>query len=278
MAVGGGIVPALAALAINTEGWAAGFYLLGILPLLVGIPMVFLLETPALNIHAGRSDGTAALSDRPLYAEGMSFRDALRSRVFYTLLVIFLLTPMAMHALQLHLVSLLSDRGVSTAFSVGALSFLFSVSLVSGLVLGFIFDRFFAPKIGALCLFLTSLGVLLLLFVHDSSPALTMLAVGLLGLGAGTEGDLIALLISRYFGMRSYGVIYGAVFAALMLGSAVGPFLLGWIFDDFKSYDVALYGCAAAPALCALLLLTLPRYVFAEPEEQTPPAAVVPAV
>jgi len=42
----------------------------------------------------------------------------------------------------------------------------------------------------------------------------------LLGLGLGTEIDLIAFLVSRYMGQRAFGEIYGYCFMIFGLGSS----------------------------------------------------------
>jgi MFS family permease len=87
-----------------------------------------------------------------------------------------------------------------------------------------------------------------------------IIAVALLGVGAGAEADLLGFLVSRYYGMRAFGQIYGWVFAAFLVGSAIGPYLLGAAFDILGSYGLALYLCAAALIVVIALLLLLPRF------------------
>ena len=85
-------------------------------------------------------------------------------------------------------------------------------------------------------------------------------AIILIGVGTGSESDLLALLVSRYYGPRAFGQIYGSIFAAFMVGSAAGPYLVGALFDRFGSYGVALAWTAAALVLAAALLAVLPRF------------------
>ena len=49
-----------------------------------------------------------------------------------------------------------------------------------------------------------------------------VIAIVLLGVAAGVEYDLLAYLVSRYFGVRSYARIYGALYA-LFCGAGFGP-------------------------------------------------------
>jgi len=55
--------------------------------------------------------------------------------------------------------------------------------------------------------------------------------VTLLGLGAGSESDVLGYLTGRYFGLKAFGQIYGLVFAGFMVGTAIGPYLFGLLFD-----------------------------------------------
>jgi hypothetical protein len=58
-----------------------------------------------------------------------------------------------------------------------------------------------------------------------------------LGSGLGLEVDAMGFLISRYFGLKSFGAIYGVLFAAFTVGVAIGPAAMGITFDRVHSYD-----------------------------------------
>ena len=83
---------------------------------------------------------------------------------------------------------------------------------------------------------------------------LIQVVLALAGVGAGIA------LVGRYFGLRSFGTIYGATCSAFMAGSALGPFLLGLGFDLSGSYSSALMWCTGGMVLTTLLLLSLPRF------------------
>ena len=56
----------------------------------------------------------------------------------------------------------------------------------------------------------------------------------------GAEGDIIAYLVGRYFGLRAFGEIYGYTFAAFTFGGVIGPLLMGIGFDSTGSYQLVL--------------------------------------
>ena len=77
-------------------------------------------------------------------------------------------------------------------------------------------------------------------------------AASLLGLGIGGEADVMPFLVSRYFGMRSMGELFGCVFGSYTLGVAIGPYLIGVGFDWTGSYRLPL-ACALSGLLLAIV-------------------------
>jgi MFS family permease len=150
------------------------------------------------------------------------------------------------------------DRGLTPEAAVGVFSLLFVVTAVTRIIAGFLFDRFFAPLVGFVLFVLGGIGIAMLL--PSWAPIYYLIAAALMGIATGAETDLLAYLTSRYFGMRAFGQLYGGLFLAFMLGSAIGPALLGFGYDAFGNYDATLYGLIASTAVASLLLLTLPRY------------------
>jgi MFS family permease len=113
----------------------------------------------------------------------------------------------------------------------------------------------------AVAFFLAPLAGILLLF-FGSGPSVAAIATVLVGVGLGAEVDLIAFLLSRYFGMRAFGEIYGYLFALFMLGAGAGPFAMGLSFDVTGSYQFMLASFAIALLLASVLMMGLGSYVY----------------
>ncbi len=47
----------------------------------------------------------------------------------------------------------------------------------------------------------------------------------MIGLAFGGEVEVIAFLVSRYFGLRSFGLAYGVGFSSFVLAGAAGTYL-----------------------------------------------------
>ncbi|HYZ20679.1 MAG TPA: hypothetical protein VE690_00855, partial [Rhodopila sp.] len=81
----------------------------------------------------------------------------------------------------------------------------------------------------------------------------------LFGLSAGGEVDLLAYLVSRYFGLRHYARVYGWMLSAFGTGVGIGPVLAGWTRDSAGSYAPALYGFIGLMVMAAGLIGGLGR-------------------
>jgi predicted MFS family arabinose efflux permease len=169
------------------------------------------------------------------------------------MIVVFTLTSASMHAGVLHMPALLTDRGLSAGRAAMA-SGMIGISVVLGRVgSGYLLDRFFAPRV-AMCFYGACATGLAILW-SGQGRSVAMIAAFLVGLGMGSEVELMAYLLSRYFGLRSFATVYGYAFAAFMIAGAIGTLLMGAGFDHFHSYTVPL-GCACAAMVGAVALLS----------------------
>jgi len=90
--------------------------------------------------------------------------------------------------------------------------------------------------------------------------ALMVMATVLVGVAAGAEFDILAYLVSRYFGLRSYAKVFGTVSGTVALGSGMSPLFFGPLIDATGNYDSLLLICIGVAALGASLFLTLGPY------------------
>jgi MFS family permease len=106
----------------------------------------------------------------------------------------------------------------------------------------------------------TALGTLALLLLGSGSPAWLLYAfIGLFGSTLGARGPIIAALAADLYRGRSYGTVLGLITLGNRLGSAVGPWLGGVIYDLTGSYRAAFGISIAAIVTAALTLLAAAR-------------------
>ena len=75
-------------------------------------------------------------------------------------------------------------------------------------------------------------------------------------------------------GLRAFGEIYGYSFAAVTLGAAVGPLVMGVSFDTTGSYSLALISFVVVTFTAAGLTMSLGPYRVWEPTAEPVVAAI----
>ncbi len=252
--LGAAVVPKITGALISHVGWRGAYFGLGLLTLVIALPSV------AFLIRERRVPCSQQQGPRPAAVKGLSGGEALKDRNFWTLAVAFVCVALAANGAIAHVVPMLTDRGLPPAIATTALATA-GVALIAGRLLsGYLLDKFFAPYIAAIFFLAPLLGILILLKASTSFTG--ALGTVLLGVGLGAEVDLIAFLLTRYLGNRSFGEIYGYLFALFMLGSGLGPMVMGVCFDIFGSYSLALSCFAVALLVAIVLMCRLGTYSF----------------
>ncbi len=182
------------------------------------------------------------------------------ARTFWFLASAFFLVGASVHGCVIHLVPMLTDHGISVERAALASSLLGVALLIGRVFSGFFLDRFFGPYVAILLFIGVASGISL--FWIGAGGTLTLLAAFLVGLGMGAEADIIAFLTSRYFGLRSFGEIYGYLFATFTLAGALGPVLMGAGFDHSGSYRAPLLFFLVATLVATVLMTRLGPYVY----------------
>jgi MFS family permease len=263
MGSGAIVMPSVAQRLVTTFGWRVAYCIFGLTVLLIALPMlaVFLKERPE-NMGL-LPDGAAEVpTSTPTAVNeiGLTLREAVNTPAFWIIVSVLFLVTASVHACFIHLPALLTDRG-STAQLAAFASSLLGVGLFIGRVgCGYLLDKFFAPRVAALLLSAAAIGIAFLALGHTISSAL--IAAPLVGLGLGAEVDLVAYLTSRYFGLRSYGAIFGLIWAVFGVSGGLGAYLMGFGFDKTGSYVVPLSGFFCAAVLAAILILMLGPYRY----------------
>lgn len=243
----------------------------------VALPVVALLlkDNPealgqAVDGDPVRPAGTAAPA-----SIGLTLREALRTRRYWMTLGTFFLIGLSVQSILVHVIPLLTGRGVSPMIAALAQSLLFFAVTTGRLVTGWLLDRFFAPRVA--CAFLLAPIVGIGLLALGASEVFALVGALLVGLAVGAEVDVLAYLTGRYFGSKNFSAIYGTYYGVYSLSGGIGPLLTAMTVDRTGGYDVALWLFAAALFVSCILLLRFERFplltapVAGPPERGSPP-------
>ena len=248
------IVPQIAQRAIEFGGWRLAFPVLALLPLLIGLPIGL-----AWFREPRPEERPAEVKSADGGVTGITLREAASGYRFWVLFVSILIIAGAYGGAHIHMAQMVQLHGFSAKVAAGVMGVV-ALGILSGrLIVGILFDRFWAPGVAFPVLLMPALACF---FMMGTGNPLSLLMLGgfMLGFAAGAESDVIAYLAAKYFGMAHYGKIYGTLYMPFGIGSAISPILYGVSRDATGSYDTMLTIAAAMFATGGALLLVLGRY------------------
>ena len=248
--VSASIMPAFVALLMTLYGWRFAYLGIAAVILFVGFPALLLL--PKRVAPMGTCPEASAALD------GMTLTQAVRTKTFWLLLAGIAAGAGSLTATVTHIIPILTDRHMSLQLAAGVFSAMALCNAFWQVVMGWLLDRTRSPKLSGVFLVVSLLGLLVL---EGATGSTTLLAGGiLLGMGTGTEYALLPYAIPRYFGVRHYSSIYGAIYGITILVSGLAPLLMDVVFDATGQYREALIAMGAAILLSSLLFAFLPLY------------------
>jgi cyanate permease len=268
MSFGSGIAamfyPPIAQRLIGLYGWRSAYAIFGTAILFIPFLALWLFLKEDPREMGLFSDGIVpshpqAITDRKL--SGLVWSQIWTTGTFWLLVCAFFLAGASAHACVLHLAAMLSDRGASAQAAANATSIVGVAMLFGRTGSGYFLDRFFAPRVCAVLFGQSALAVALL--ASGASGPLGILAGFMVGLSFGGEVEVIAFLVSRYFGLRSFGLAYGVGFSSFVLAGAAGTYFMGAGFDRTHSYTAPLIFFFFLMIVAAFLFTRLGPYRFA---------------
>jgi MFS family permease len=160
----------------------------------------------------------------------------------------------------------LADNGVSGAAASAMIS-LFAAGMLAGRFFsGLALDRFAAPLVAMTGGLLSAVG--LFIFASDlNGREVLMLAALLIGLTAGAEGDVVAYLVARNFGLRIYSSIAGIIASTVAIGSLVCAISLSAMLSAFGNFTIFMLVAGIAVTIGSVVFLLLPFHPVVKDEE-----------
>jgi predicted MFS family arabinose efflux permease len=255
----GFFVKPLTAWLILAYGWRSAYLVVGAMPLLLALPIAYFFFHDVEHVGEDAAQRRASAALRSQATPGLTMRQALRDWRFWCLAIAFMLIAFAVGGPIPNMENILKVAGFQRG-DVVSLVALIGLSVIAGRVIGgWLIDRFWAPGVAFLLLSLPAIACWLLAG-GELSLASAQLSIMLIGFAAGVEYDLMAFLVARYFGLKSYGAIYGALYGFFALGAGIGPVIFGKSFDRNGSYSEVLLMSALLLLAGSASLLALGRY------------------
>lgn len=250
------VMPPLANWLVGSYGWRTAFVALGLgwggMALAVCIPFF-------RDVHLEQGEGTASADRSSARFPGLSLSEAWRDRALWQIGISTFLMMVLTIGLLIHQFEIMRDAGISRQ-SAGWLTSVFGLGGIAGkLVSGYLMDRYSPNWVGGLTLASTALAFFLLMSAF-ATPALIVVAMAVNGYASGTKLQITSYMTTRFAGLKNFGKIFGTMAAVIALGSALGPWLAGRVYDLTGSYTIFLIGGVIGSIVSGVLIVTLPRY------------------
>jgi MFS family permease len=237
---------------ITTYDWRTAMLVIGILAWVLLIPAaLFVRQPPAAAAASGPVVG--AVSDGPI----ASVAEALRSRQFIVLSVVFFLCCAAHSGPIFHMVSYAMACGIAPMAAVSVYSVEGLAGLGGRLLFGVAGDRYGAKRVLIAGLLIQALAIGSYPFVRELGEFYFMAVI--FGAAYGGVMPLYAVLARDYFSQSIMGTVLGGATMLSSLGMSAGPVVGGWIFDTFGGYSWLFFASFGLAVGAMAIAFSFPR-------------------
>jgi len=249
-------IPFLVSILIISYGWRFSCVIVGVAVLIILVAIAQLMRRDPGMMGLSLDWDEAGPADRPALAvEGLSLREALRTRQFWTLCAAYLTVVFCLILVMVHIVPFAMDINVSPTKAAGVLSTIGGVSMAGRFFSGLSIDRIGSRRVMIFCFFLLIAGLLWLQLAKELW--MIYLFAVIYGIAHGGFFTTFSPIVAEFFGIKSHGTLFGIAMFSGTFGGAIGPVLAGYIFDVTGGYSLAIWICILMSALGFVLISLL---------------------
>lgn len=213
---------------IDTLGWSDSLLVLSAIMLVI----------PILAIPLRGNAATSKLASTELVQSiPEALREAFASKSYLLLTSGFFVCGFQVAFITAHFPAYINDLGIEAKWAVAAISLIGFFNILGSLASGILGQRYSKPVLLSLIYIARSIAFTVFLLVPASPTSIVIFSVviGILWLSTvpPTNG-----LVAVMFGTRNLGMLGGIVFFSHQIGSFLGVWMGGVLYDKTGSYDV----------------------------------------
>jgi MFS family permease len=234
---------------------------------LIGTAAITALVVPLALTMGGRQAPLAG----PSQSIGAALREAAGERGFHLLFWGYFVCGFHIAMLTVHLPSFVTDQGLRAEQGMTALALIGLFNILGTLGAGYLGGRL-SKKYLLSTIYLIRAGLIAILVLLPLTPVTLYLfacGIGLLWLGT---VPLTNGLVGQIFGMRYAAMLASIVFFGHQIGSFVGVWLAGYLYDTTGSYSGAFLASIALGIFAAIVNLPVNETPLAERRAAPVPA------
>jgi predicted MFS family arabinose efflux permease len=246
---------------ISTFGWQEALVWLALSAMLI-IPLAFGLREP------GFAGGATPHRDQSILH---ALREAMGYRSFQLLMAGYFVCGFQVVFIGVHMPSYLKDHGLSPEVASIALALIGLFNVFGTYISGSLGQRMAKRKILSFIYFSRSVAIMLFLWAPLTPMSVYIFSsvMGLLWLSTVPPTNAV---VAQIFGVAHLSMLGGFVFFSHQIGSFMGVWLGGYLYDKTGSYDVVWYISIALGVFAALVNLPVKENAIERPDQQAPKA------
>ena len=231
---------------ISGYGWQAALLFLAGSALLI-VPFAFVLPgSPAVR-------GEAPVPEQSLPA---ALREALSHRGYTLVTTGFFVCGFHVAFITVHFPAYVRDVGLAASVGAGAIAVIGLFNILGSLASGAIGQRW-SKKYGLSAIYAGRAVAITALMLLPKTTAVIYLFAAVMGVLWLSTVPLTTGIVGQIFGVRYLATLFGVVFFSHQLGSFLGVWLGGWLFDTTGSYDGVWWAGVALGLAAAVIHLPI---------------------
>jgi MFS family permease len=261
------LLPLASSAMIESWGWRTAWAVMGIGVMVLVIPAALFVRRRPEDIGL-RPDGVDVAAEaspvrltavqerrreRLLAADVVWTRaEVLRSPTLWTMVFAWGIAWFSVAGTNLHMVAFFVDLHYPLAIAAAAVSLRSAVALVANPMWGYLVERFPVKLMGSLQFTLAATGIAMWLL--PPSPPTLIIGLILFGFGNGGSQVVAEVIWAEFFGRISLGTVRSVSYPLQTAFSALGPIVMGLMYDTSGSYQSSFIVMVAGSLLAAALV------------------------
>jgi MFS family permease len=265
--LGSVVLPLAASPAIEAWGWRGAWIALAVAVVILTIPAGILVRRRPedLGLFPDGADGPAETGATTRGSAGTRHRreaarvdvvwtrrEVMRTPVMWVMVFAWGVAGFSVTGTNLHMIPHLMDVGAPLMLAAAAVSMRSAASLVGSPLWGYVIERVPLQPVAAVGFLMQGAGITVLLL--PPSPATIIAWLLLFGLGGAGSHVVSEVIWAHYYGRLSLGMVRGIAYPFQTGLAALGPLVIGLLFDLTGSYQSSFILMAAGSVIAAMLI------------------------
>jgi len=260
MGLGSIIFPPIAQRLISIYQWRFSFIIFAIIVITVVLIATQFLKWDPRKIGL-KPYGESETENKDYKLTGLSLPQSIRTQQFWLIGGMYFIYVFCQTTVLVHIYVHALGMNVSSASAASIVS-IYGVFQILGMnVSGYMADKYGSKTIFLVSFILMTISFIWLLMLARDALTFDVFAA-IMGFTGGSIQIVFAPIIAEIFGLKSQGVILGAVSFMASFGAAAGSVIAGLIFDVNHSYTLAFIICAilaASAVVCTSFIRPIAR-------------------